>query len=104
MNDLYVCNDSYFSPYNNVLYLNSPIAQFQKVLSNTTIASSFGSYGNSWLDVNNDGRQDLFVANAGKDGNQLFLNKSSNTENWIEFEFKSKKEIDLELELKLPFS
>ncbi|MBK9721010.1 MAG: VCBS repeat-containing protein [Saprospiraceae bacterium] len=91
MNDLYVCNDSYFSPYNNVLYLNSPIAQFQKVLSNTTIASSFGSYGNSWLDVNNDGRQDLFVANAGKDGNQLFLNKSSNTENWIEFEFKSKK-------------
>ncbi len=90
MRDIYVCNDFYFSPYRNLMYLNKSNSLFENVAINTALASHYGSYGNSWLDVNKDGKQDIFVANAGNDGNELFINTNTNPENWIEFDFRSK--------------
>ncbi len=81
--DIYLANDSYFSPYPNVLYRNLGDNTFSNVSAGTPLASMYASYGVAASDINLDGLPDLFVTNTGYDGNQLFLNQNVNTNNWV---------------------
>lgn len=81
--DVYTANDSYFSPYPNVLQRNLGNDTFEIVDAHTPIESWGGSYGTASLDINKDGLLDLFLANTGSDGNQLFLNITSNPGNYL---------------------
>lgn len=81
--DVYTANDSYFSPYPNALQRNLGNDTFETVGETTAIASMAGSYGTASLDINHDGLLDLFVANTGQEGNQLFLNITPNPGNFL---------------------
>ncbi len=81
--DVYTANDSYFAPYPNVLQRNLGNDTFGIVEAQTPIASMGGSYGAASLDINKDGLLDLFVANTGSEGNQLFLNTTASPGNYL---------------------
>lgn len=81
--DLYTANDSYFSPFPNVLQRNLGNDTFEIVDQNTAIASMAGGYGVASLDINKDGLLELFVANTGSDGNQFFLNITPTPGNYL---------------------
>ncbi|MBK8563827.1 MAG: VCBS repeat-containing protein [Saprospiraceae bacterium] len=87
--DLYVANDSYFSPYPNLLYHNnanpSPSGVTYSIASQGTVLHSMeGGYGFGCFDMDNDGLLDIYLANYGGDvGNQLFKNEMNNSNNWL---------------------
>ncbi len=78
--DLFVCNEN---NQPNVLYRNNRDGTFTRILSaGDLLTSSYSSMSQSWADVNNDGFQDLFIANAGyfqQQPNQMFLNNGDGT-------------------------
>ncbi|WP_420317119.1 FG-GAP-like repeat-containing protein [Ekhidna sp.] len=59
--DLYVMTQN--SPNPNSLYQNNGDGTFTKVVTNELINDTFGAFGNSWGDYNNDGFLDVFVIN-----------------------------------------
>ncbi len=76
--DIYIANDSYFSPYPNVLYQNIGGNYFQPVDLGEPVCSEMGGYGTATADIDRDGFLDLVVANAGRnDSNQLFKNRNT---------------------------
>jgi enediyne biosynthesis protein E4 len=81
--DIYLANDSYFSPKPNVLYRNRGNNTFENVSAGTVLASMYGGYGVGVFDTDRDGRLDLYLANTGNDGNQLFRNNSGNGNHWV---------------------
>ncbi|MCB0554506.1 MAG: CRTAC1 family protein [Phaeodactylibacter sp.] len=81
--DIYMSNDSYYSPDPNILYRNRGNLTFEAVSQNSPLASMYGGYGAGGADLNSDGRIDLFQANSGNDGNQLFLNQTNTGNNWV---------------------
>ncbi len=87
--DIYMANDSYFSPFPNLLYRNNcnptPAGVTYNVVSeNTVLHSMEGGYGFGCFDYNNDGLQDIYLANyGGTIGNQLFKNNEANGNNWL---------------------
>ncbi len=86
--DIYSVNDSKFSDHPNVLYRNVGDNVFEQVAENEPISSDWGGYGAAYLDANNDGKLDMFVANftsqsTSDEGNQLFINRCQNTGNWF---------------------
>lgn len=84
LQDIYVSNDSYFSPYPNLLYRNLGNQTFQVVSHGSPLASMYGGYGAASADFNDDGMADIFLANSGNnDNNQLFLNLTDNNNNWV---------------------
>lgn len=89
--DIYVTNDSYFSPYPNVLYKNIGNQRFEVMSTDQPVASMQGGYGSATADIDQDGRLDLLVANAAsKDNLQLFHNQSE-AGNWISFALTGKE-------------
>lgn len=88
LRDIYTVNDSYFSPYPNVMYRNMGGLSFQNVSAGTSLASMYGGYGVASGDLNGDGKPDLALANYGNDGNQLFLNTGTGNGNWIAFQLE----------------
>lgn len=87
--DIYMSNDSYFTPFPNILYKNKGDQSFEIVSTGTPLESMYGGYGVAVADVNDDGLVDLFQANSGtNDGNQLFINDINNDNNWIKFRLK----------------
>lgn len=85
--DIYVANDSYFSPYANVLYKNLGDSKFEKI-SQSVAASMRGTYGSACGDFNRDGFVDIAIANSGtNDFNQIFQN-TGNANNWIGFKLE----------------
>ena len=86
--DIYVSNDSYFSPYPNLLYQNMSDNTFQPISQGSPLASMYGGYGAASADFNNDGRVDIFLANNGNDGNQLFVNLTNNEHNWVKVKLR----------------
>lgn len=83
--DLYVTNDSYFSPFPNVLYHNNGDTTFSVSATNEAVASMQGGYGSATADFDLDGFLDLIVANAAsKDNLQLFHNQMQQG-NWVTF-------------------
>lgn len=82
--DIYVSNDTYFAPFDNLLYRNLGNATFEIVSEGTPLSSPMAGYGVATGDVNSDGKPDLLLVNAGsQDGNQLFLNSTENGHHFI---------------------
>ncbi|MEO1438051.1 MAG: CRTAC1 family protein, partial [Bacteroidota bacterium] len=82
--DIYVSNDTYFSPYPNVLYKNNGDNTFTIVGENNIVSSTGGGYATACTDINDDGMIDLLIANAGMiEGNQLLRNLSPTNGNWL---------------------
>ncbi len=74
--DLYVANGAEGFSAENFLYRNVGNGQFERVFDSGTTDDSRQSYGSSWIDFDNDGDLDLYVANSRRD-NQLFENDGS---------------------------
>lgn len=72
--------DVFLSNFNqdNRLYRNEGLDSFTLVLSDVVSTDGGRSFGSNWADINNDGFEDLFVANAYSTGstlnNYLYLN------------------------------
>jgi hypothetical protein len=82
--DIYVSNDTYFAPFDNLLYRNLGNATFEIVSEGTPLSSPMAGYGVATGDVNSDGKPDLLLVNAGsQDGNQLFLNSTENGHHFV---------------------
>ena len=89
LRDIYMANDSYFSPNPNRLYHNSGDNTFADITVEQGMESMFGGYGVACSDFNNDGREDIFLANSGdNDANQLFRNDTQNEFNYIKIKVK----------------
>ena len=84
--DIYVINDSSFSPATNKLFKNNGDNTFTLVSDSYSLASFFTGRGGTWTDIDNDGFPEIIVAN-GQDfiGVQVFKNQNS-LNNWIGFE------------------
>lgn len=74
--DLFVANES---DENDFLYRNmrleSGVDTFQRVTTGPLVTSGGSSWSGSWADYDNDGDQDLFVANHGFQPGRLFVNQ-----------------------------
>ncbi|MEO0726113.1 MAG: FG-GAP-like repeat-containing protein [Bacteroidota bacterium] len=87
--DLYTVNDSYFSPYDNVLYRNQGDNTFTIVSDDQPESSPYGAYGTATLDLNKDGRLDLLVSNTGANGgNQYFENVVGSPGKWLQIKLR----------------
>ncbi len=64
----------YFPTRFNMLYKNNGDGSFSKVTESEISLEATHSLGVSWADCDNDGDQDLFVANYNNSGNSLFIN------------------------------
>ncbi len=86
--DIYVVNDSYFSPTSNKLYKNDGDGTFTEVSTNSPVYSFFDGRAGTWADLNNDGSLELIVANGQYNvGIQVFENQHTEN-NWIGFELE----------------
>lgn len=86
--EIFVCNDAFFSPFPNYLYQNNADGTFTPVLEEHPICGFEASWGGATADLNEDGLPDVFLATANSIGNQLFLNTSENTGNWVGFKLE----------------
>ncbi len=80
--DVYVCND-YIS--NDLLYLNNQDGTFTNSISKVFKHESLSAMGSDMADINNDGREDMFVCEmlpADNKRKKLFLN-ANNYSNYI---------------------
>jgi enediyne biosynthesis protein E4 len=77
--DLFVSNESYEA---NNLYRNllkeTGKAEFESIVNDPVVLSKNSSISSCWGDYDNDGDQDLFVANNGQN-NELFQNSGNGT-------------------------
>ena len=78
--DIYVNNESNFNSTPNVLYKNNADGTFTNMSVEAGLGSEGSGIGLAAGDFNNDGWQDLFLAN--NSGSELFLNSGGNT-NWV---------------------
>lgn len=82
--DIYVVNNTYFSPFPNVLYRNLGDNSFAVVSENQAVASPFGGYASASTDIDQDGKLDLLVTNYGQAGGiQYFQNAVENDYHWL---------------------
>ncbi len=73
--DLYVCN-----AYSvNYLYHNNGNGTFSKIVTGSAVMDNNYSYGASWVDYDNDGDLDLFVANSNGQNNCLYTNNGNSS-------------------------
>lgn len=70
--DLYVCNSE--GSRQNFLYKNNGDGSFTKISTGTPVTDAFYSRNADWIDVNNDGLVDLFVANENNQNQNLYRN------------------------------
>ena len=76
--DLYVANEHGFSPFPNVLYRNQGNEAFATVLTDAAVCNRFNTLAAVALDYDQDGREDLLVANRRTaERCQLFRNASA---------------------------
>lgn len=86
--DIYINNESNIPPMeSNKLYRNNGDNTFD-IIYNGTISSNNPGIGAAFSDFNNDGLMDIFIANRGSSGNQLFLNQDSVGNNWIKLKME----------------
>ncbi|NNC84113.1 MAG: CRTAC1 family protein, partial [Flavobacteriales bacterium] len=83
--DLFVTNGFCQTDLNNFLYENLGNGDFQQVMSEPMAIDSGSSYGCAWGDYNNDGFQDLIVANWQDETQSNYLYKNlGNSNHWLE--------------------
>ena len=73
--DLYITNN--LSSGRNYLYRNLGNGKFEWIENHILTSKTKPSRGALWLDYNNDGHTDLFVANEGDNSNDLFIGKGN---------------------------
>lgn len=87
--DIYMANDSYFTPFPNLLYRNLGNNTFDVVSQNSPVHSMEGGYGIACADFDQDGWIDIYLANyGGTVGNQFFNNQNYSDNNWIRIKLK----------------
>jgi len=75
--DLYVTN---FSNINNILYRNnSGDGTFTKALTGSIVTDASSSTSSAWVDYDNDGWKDLFVATSGSQNDLIYKNNGDGT-------------------------
>lgn len=62
--DVFVANAAYFQQQNNQLFLNQGNGAFEAINSGDIVNDSGCSYGSAFADIDNDGDEDLIVANG----------------------------------------
>ncbi|MEM7035455.1 MAG: FG-GAP-like repeat-containing protein, partial [Bacteroidota bacterium] len=77
--DLIVANDQ---NKNNFLFSNNGDKTFTQ-LTNAITEEQNDSYGTAWSDFDNDGDEDLFIANRGANANDFFINEKGSCTNHI---------------------
>ncbi len=82
--DVYVSNDSYFSPYDNVLFWNMAGGDFNTMPEGDPCSSPYGGYAAAATDLNRDGKLDLIIANAGAPGVQVLENITGGDNHFLE--------------------
>jgi len=88
LNDIYIGNDSYFYPIPNLLYQNRGNYKFAILDPEAEVSSMQGTYGVATADLNNDGVQDLALANiSSRDNAQIFKNELD-AGYWIGFDLE----------------
>lgn len=88
--DLYVANEYFFSPFENLLYHNNGDLTFTDVAPGTPLASPYSGYATVVADFDANGTEDLLVANTltgANPGCQLFLNQDLG-HHWIGFDLE----------------
>ena len=82
--DIYVANNP---PFDNICFLNNQDMTYHTVSFGNPLGSHANSYGMACSDINNDGWEDLFIANLNDTiGNQLLLNEchlDNENVNWL---------------------
>jgi len=75
--DLYVTNSGYSvtGPQVNFLYTNNGDGTFVKVTTGSIVTDAAYSRGANWIDYDDDGDIDMFVANERNQANQLYQNR-----------------------------
>ncbi len=83
--DIYLVNDSKFSPFPNLLYRNNGDLTFSVVSGGTPLHSMEAGYGVVAFDADQDGREDLYLANYGaQTANQYFINETQGENRWLQ--------------------
>ena len=80
--DLYVSNSgdvNQTGPQRNFLYLNNKNKTFTKITSGAIVNGLFYSRGVNWVDYDDDGDSDMFVANEENQANNLYRNMLKET-------------------------
>ncbi len=72
--DLFVANAG---DQNNFLYTNNGDGTFTKVTTGDIVNDGGHSHGAAWIDYDNDGDLDLYVANNGDNDNFLYMNEGN---------------------------
>jgi len=76
--DIYLANNQTLSAVPNILYRNNGGKEFELVSTDSDIESPFASFGTAAVDVDNDGFQDIVVANWGGNArNRLYVNEEN---------------------------
>lgn len=84
LEDIYVCNDSFFSPLPNFFYRNNGDGTFTSILEENPICGFDASWGGATADLDMDGRMEVVIANANADAsNQVFYNTTEDAGNWV---------------------
>lgn len=73
--DLFIVNESGENEflYKNML-LESGVDTFQRVTTGPLVSAGGASWSGSWADYDNDGDQDVFIANWGNQASRIFVN------------------------------
>lgn len=75
--DIYLANNQSLSNVPNILYRNKGGNEFEVVSTDSPIESPFTSFGTAAVDVDNNGFQDIVVANwGGNSRNRLYVNEN----------------------------
>jgi hypothetical protein len=87
--DIYLVNDSKFSPFPNLLYRNNGDQTFSVVSEGAPLHSMEAGYGVVTFDADQDGRQDIYLANYGlQAANQYFVNVTPDDNRWLQLKLE----------------
>ena len=75
--DLYVCNSA--GTRRNYFYSNNGGGAFAKITTGVQSSDAFYSRSADWLDIDNDGDVDLFVANEENQDENIYINNGNGT-------------------------
>jgi PKD repeat protein len=82
--DLYVVNQYGFAPLPNQLYDNDGTGYYNSISHSTFLESTLNGFGGTWLDMDNNGHQDIMIGNLEANSLQLFLNQAEET-HYVDF-------------------
>ncbi|MDA0714027.1 MAG: FG-GAP-like repeat-containing protein [Bacteroidetes bacterium] len=85
--DIYLVNQYNFTPLPNRLYDNDGLGNYTDIAPGTLLRSTNNGFGGTWFDMDNNGYQDIIIANIGDTLVELFLNDTQ-ANHWVSFTLK----------------